>query len=88
MKKDYLKKSNQLGVIATEMLLLNKEELIENILSEKEKEEIFENAYQRYKENQKNIISEYYSNDFSNIISDLNSLTKDSKKSPTSISGR
>ena len=74
MKKDYLKKSNQLGVIATEMLLLNKEELIENILSEKEKEEIFENAYQRYKENQKNIISEYYSNDFSNIISDLNSL--------------
>lgn len=76
MKKDYLKKSNQLGVIATEMLLLNKEELIENILSEKEKEEIFENACQRYKENQKNIISEYYSNDFSNIISDLNSLTK------------
>lgn len=74
MKKDYLKKSNQLGVIATEMLLLNKEELIENILSEKEKEEIFENAYQRYKENQKNIISEYYSNDFSNIISVLNSL--------------
>lgn len=64
MKKDYLKNSNQLGTIATEMLLLNKSELIENILSEKEKEEIFENVYQRYKENQKN------------IISDLNSLTE------------
>ena len=76
MKKDYLKNSNQLGSIATEMLLLNKSELIEKILSEKEKEEIFEKAYQRYKENQKNIISEFYSNDFSNIISDLNSLTE------------
>lgn len=76
MKKDCLKNSNQLGTIATEMLLLNKSELIENILSEKEKEEIFENVYQRYKENQKNIISEFYSNDFSNIISDLNSLTE------------
>ena len=63
MKKDCLKKSNQLGTIATEMLLLNKRELIENILSEKEKKEIFEEVYQRYKENQKNIISEFYSND-------------------------
>lgn len=76
MEKDYLKNSNQLGAIATEMLLLNKKELIENILSGKEKEEIFEKAYQRYKENRKNIISEFYSNDFSNIVSDLNTLTE------------
>ena len=37
MKKDYLKNSNQLGNIVTEMLLLNREKLIENILSGKEK---------------------------------------------------
>ena len=42
MKKDYLKNSNQLGNIVTEMLLLNREKLIENILSGKEKKEIFE----------------------------------------------
>lgn len=76
MEKDYLKNSNQLGTIATEMLLLNKNELIENILNGKEKEEIFEKAYQRYKENRKNIISEFYLNDFSNIVSDLNTLTE------------
>ena len=74
MKKDCLKKSNQLGTIATEMLLLNKSELIENILGGKEKKEIFEKAYQRYKENQKNIIFEFYSNDFQDIIADLNIL--------------
>lgn len=80
MKKDCLKKSNQLGTIATEMLLLNKSELIENILGGKEKKEIFEEVYQRYKENQKNIISEFYSNDFHYIISDLNILTEYFKK--------
>lgn len=80
MKKDYLKNSNQLGAIATEMLLLNKKELIENILNKEKKEEIFEKAYQRYKENQKNIIYEFYSNDFSNIISDLNILIEYFKK--------
>lgn len=76
MKKDYLKNSNQLGNIVTEMLLLNREKLIENILIGKEKKEIFEEVYQRYKENQKNIISEFYSNDFHYIISDLNILKK------------
>ena len=47
MKKDYLKNSNQLGKIVTEMLLLNREKLIENILSGKEKKEIFEEVYQK-----------------------------------------
>ena len=74
MKKDYLKNSVQLGSIATEMLLLDKKELIENILSQKEKEEIFEKVYESYKRNQKNIAYEFYSDNFHDIISDLNIL--------------
>ena len=74
MKKDYLKNSAQLGSIATEMLLLDKKELIENILNKKEKEEIFEKVYESYKRNQKNIAYEFYSDNFHDIISDLNIL--------------
>ena len=74
MKKDYLKNSVQLGSIATEMLLLDKKELIENILSQKEKEEIFEKVYENYTRSQKNIAYEFYSDDFFDIISDLNIL--------------
>lgn len=36
-KKNYLKKSNQLGSIATEMFLLNQKETIENILNNEKK---------------------------------------------------
>ena len=74
MKKDYLKNSAQLGSIAPEMLLLDKKELIENILNKKEKEEIFEKVYESYKRNQKNIAYEFYSDNFHDIISDLNIL--------------
>ena len=74
MKKDYFKNSVQLGSIVTEILLLNKKELIENILSKKEKEEIFEKLYESYKGSQKNITYEFYSDDFFDIISDLNIL--------------
>ena len=74
MKKNYLKNSNQLGNIVSEILLLNQEELIKNILDGKEKKKIFEEVYKNYKGNQKNITSEFYSNDFHYIISDLNIL--------------
>ena len=85
MKKDYLKNSVQLGSIATEMFLLDKKELIENILSQKEKEEIFEKVYENYKRNQKNIAYEFYSDDFHDIISDLNIL-KEYFKEETNMS--
>ena len=87
MKKDYLKNSVQLGSIVTEMLLLDQKELIENILSkkEKEKEEIFEKVYENYKRSQKNIAYEFYSDDFHDIISDLNIL-KEYFKEETNIS--
>lgn len=74
MKKNYLKNSNQLGNIVSEILLLNQEKLIKNILDGKEKEKIFEEVYKNYKGKQKNITSEFYSNDFHYIISDLNIL--------------
>lgn len=73
-KKNYLKKSNQLGSIATEMFLLNQRETIENILNNEGKEKIFEKVYKNYRTNQKNIIYEFYCNNFDNIISDLNIL--------------
>lgn len=76
MKNDYLKNSVQLGSIVVEMLLLDQKELVENILNKKEKEEIFEKAYESYKRSQKNITYEFYSDDFHDIISDLNTLTK------------
>lgn len=76
MKKDYLKNSVQLGSIVAEMLLLDKKELIENILNKKEKEEIFEKVYESYKRSEKNITFEFYSDDFFDIISDLNILKK------------
>ena len=85
MKKDYLKNSVQLGSIATEMLLLDKKELIENILNKKEKEEIFEKVYEGYKRSQKNIAYEFYSDDFHDIISDLNIL-KEYFKEETNMS--
>lgn len=73
-KKNYLKKSNQLGSIATEMFLLNQKETIKNILNNEKKEKIFEKVYKNYRANQKNIIYEFYCNNFDNIISDLNIL--------------
>ena len=60
--------------IAVETLLLNQKELVENILNKKEKEEIFEKVYESYKRSQKNIAYEFYSNNFHDIISDLNIL--------------
>ena len=71
---DYLTSSNQLENIAAETLLLNQKELVENILNKKEKEEIFEKVYESYKRSQKNIAYEFYSNNFHDIISDLNIL--------------
>lgn len=53
---------------------MDKKELIENILNKKEKEEIFEKVYESYKRNQKNIAYEFYSDNFHDIISDLNIL--------------
>ena len=85
MKKDYLKNSVQLGSIVAEMLLLDKKELIENILNKKEKEEIFEKVYEGYKRSQKNIAYEFYSDDFHDIISDLNIL-KEYFKEETNMS--
>lgn len=85
MKKDYLKNSVQLGSIAVEMLSLDKKELIENILNKKEKEEIFEKVYESYKRNQKNIAYEFYSDNFHDIISDLNIL-KEYFKEETNMS--
>lgn len=82
---DYLKNSNQLESIATETLLLNQKELIENILNKKEKEKIFEKVYESYKRSQKNIAYEFYSNNFHDIISDLNIL-KEYFKEETNIS--
>ena len=73
-KKNYLKKANQLGSIATEMLLLNQRETIKNILNNEEKEKIFKKVYKNYKANQKSITYEFYCNNFDNIISDLNIL--------------
>ena len=85
MKKDYLKNSTQLGSVVVEMLLLNKKEMVENILNKKEKEEIFEKVYEGYKRSQKNIAYEFYSDDFHNIISDLNIL-KEYFKEETNMS--
>ena len=76
MKKDYLKDSVQLGSIVGEIFLLDKKELIENILNKKQKEEIFEKVYESYKRSEKNITFEFYSDDFFDIISDLNILKK------------
>ena len=80
MKKDYLKNSVQLGSIVGEIFLLDKKELIENILNKKQKEEIFEKVYESYKRSEKNITFEFYSDDFFDIISDLNILKKYFKK--------
>lgn len=85
MRKDYLKDSIQLGSIVTEILLLNKKELVENILNKKEKEEIIEKVYESYKRSQKNITYEFYSDDFHDIISDLNIL-KEYFKEETNMS--
>ena len=85
MKNDYLKNSVQLGSVVAEMLLLDKKELIENILNKKEKEEIFEEVYEGYKRSQKNIAYEFYSDDFHDIISDLNIL-KEYFKEETNMS--
>lgn len=74
MKNEQLKNSVQLGSIVVEMLLLDQKELVENILNKKEKEEIFEKAYESYKRSRKNITYEFYSDDFHDIISDLNIL--------------
>ena len=80
MKKDYLKDSVQLGSVVGEIFLLDKKELIENILNKKQKEEIFEKIYESYKRSEKNITFEFYSDDFFDIISDLNILKKYFKK--------
>ena len=85
MKKDYLKKSVQLGNVVAEIFLLDKKELVENILNKKEKEEIFERVYESYKRSQKNIAFEFYSDDFFDIISDLNIL-KEYFKGETNMS--
>lgn len=85
MEIDLIKNSNQLESIATETLLLNQKELIENILNKKEKEEIFEKVYENYKRSQKNIAYDFYSNNFHDIISDLNIL-KEYFKEETNIS--
>lgn len=85
MKKDYLKNSVQLGNVVAEIFLLDKKELIENILNKKEKEEIFEKVYESYKRNQKNIAYEFYSDNFHDIISDLNIL-KEYFKQETNMS--
>lgn len=85
MKKDYLKNSVQLGNVAVEIFLLDKKELIENILNKKEKEKIFEKVYESYKRNQKNIAYEFYSDNFHDIISDLNIL-KEYFKEETNMS--
>jgi hypothetical protein len=85
MKNDYLKNSVQLGSIVVEMLLLDQKELVENILNKKEKEEIFEKVYEDYKRSQKNIAYEFYSDDFHDIISDLNIL-KEYFKEETNMS--
>lgn len=85
MKKDYLKNSVQLGSIVTEILLLNQKELVEKILNKEEKEEIFEKVYEDYKRSQKNIAYEFYSDDFHDIISDLNIL-KEYFKEETNMS--
>lgn len=60
-------------------------ELIGNILNKKEKEEIFEKVYESYKRSQKNIAYEFYSDDFHDIISDLNIL-KEYFKGETNMS--
>ena len=65
--------------------MLDKKELIENILNKKEKEEIFEKVYESYKRNQKNIAYEFYSDNFHDIISDLNIL-KEYFKEETNMS--
>lgn len=80
MKKDYLKDSVHLGSVVTEMLLLDKKELIGNILNKTKKEKIFEKVYESYKRSQKNIAYEFYSDDFFDIISDLNILKEYFKK--------
>ena len=85
MKKDYLKDSVHLGSVVTEMLLLDKKELIGNILNKTEKEKIFEKVYESYKRSQKNIAYEFYSDDFFDIISDLNIL-KEYFKEETNMS--
>lgn len=85
MKKNYLKNSVQLGSIVAEIFLLDKKELIKNILNQKEKEEIFEKVYEGYKRSQKNIAYEFYSDDFHDIISDLNIL-KEYFKQETNMS--
>lgn len=82
---DYLTSSNQLESIVAEILLLNKKELIENILNKKEKEEIFEKVYESYKRSQKNIAYEFYFNNFHDIIFDLNIL-KEYFKEETNMS--
>ena len=83
--KSDLKNSVQLGNVAVEIFLLDKKELIENILNKKEKEKIFEKVYESYKRNQKNIAYEFYSDNFHNIISDLNIL-KEYFKEETNMS--